>query len=86
MLVDKIKADFLTPTKAQLEIELSRVPTEYHLQASTIVVSQYGESETSTSNGSCAKQNQTPHKRTRTLAGVVPGDAQVLDEVAEVDE
>ena len=26
MLVDKIKADFLTPTKAQLEIELSRVP------------------------------------------------------------
>jgi hypothetical protein len=27
MLVDKIKADFLTPTKAQLEIELSRVPT-----------------------------------------------------------
>ena len=25
-LVDKIKADFLTPTKAQLEIELSRVP------------------------------------------------------------
>ncbi|KAI2502911.1 hypothetical protein MHU86_11580 [Fragilaria crotonensis] len=27
MLVDKIKADFLTPTKAQLEIELSRIPT-----------------------------------------------------------
>lgn len=27
MLVDKIKADFLTPTKARLEIELSRVPT-----------------------------------------------------------
>ena len=26
MLIDKIKADFLTPTKAQLEIELSRVP------------------------------------------------------------
>jgi hypothetical protein len=26
MLVDKIKADFLTPTKAQLEIELSRIP------------------------------------------------------------
>jgi hypothetical protein len=26
MLVDKIKADFLTPTKVQLEIELSRVP------------------------------------------------------------
>ena len=26
MLLDKIKADFLTPTKAQLEIELSRVP------------------------------------------------------------
>jgi hypothetical protein len=26
MLVDKIKADFLTPTKAQLEIELSRTP------------------------------------------------------------
>jgi hypothetical protein len=26
MLVDKIKADFLTPTNAQLEIELSRVP------------------------------------------------------------
>ncbi|KAI2503573.1 hypothetical protein MHU86_10860 [Fragilaria crotonensis] len=26
LLVDKIKADFLTPTKAQLEIELSRVP------------------------------------------------------------
>ena len=27
MLIDKIKADFLTPTKAQLEIELSRTPT-----------------------------------------------------------
>jgi len=26
MLIDKIKADFLTPTKAQLEIELSRTP------------------------------------------------------------
>ncbi|KAI2498347.1 hypothetical protein MHU86_16158 [Fragilaria crotonensis] len=26
MLLDKIKADFLTPTKAQLEIELSRTP------------------------------------------------------------
>lgn len=26
LLIDKIKADFLTPTKAQLEIELSRVP------------------------------------------------------------
>ena len=26
MLIDKIKADFLTPTKAQLEIELSRMP------------------------------------------------------------
>ncbi|KAI2500086.1 Reverse transcriptase (RNA-dependent DNA polymerase) [Fragilaria crotonensis] len=26
MLIDKIKADFLTPTKAQLEIELSRFP------------------------------------------------------------
>jgi Reverse transcriptase (RNA-dependent DNA polymerase) len=26
MLIDKIKADFLTPTKAQLEIELSRLP------------------------------------------------------------
>ena len=26
MLIDKIKADFLVPTKAQLEIELSRVP------------------------------------------------------------
>ncbi len=26
MLVDKIKADFLTPMKAQLEIELSRIP------------------------------------------------------------
>ena len=26
MLLDKIKADFLTPTKAQLEIELSRLP------------------------------------------------------------
>ena len=26
MLVDKIEADFLTPTKAQLEIELSRTP------------------------------------------------------------
>ena len=26
MLVDKIKADFLVPTKAQLEIELSRTP------------------------------------------------------------
>ena len=26
MLLDKIKADFLTPTKAQLEIELSRMP------------------------------------------------------------
>jgi hypothetical protein len=26
MLIDKIKADFLTPTKAQLEIELSRSP------------------------------------------------------------
>ena len=26
MLVDKIKADFLTPTKAQLEIELSGIP------------------------------------------------------------
>ena len=26
MLIDKIKADFLTPTKAQMEIELSRVP------------------------------------------------------------
>jgi hypothetical protein len=24
--MDKIKADFLTPTKAQLEIELSRIP------------------------------------------------------------
>jgi hypothetical protein len=27
MFLDKIKADFLTPTKAQLEIKLSRVPT-----------------------------------------------------------
>jgi hypothetical protein len=26
LLIDKIKADFLTPTKAQLEIELSRSP------------------------------------------------------------
>ena len=26
MLIDRIKADFLTPTKAQLEIELSRTP------------------------------------------------------------
>jgi hypothetical protein len=26
MLIDEIKADFLTPTKAQLQIELSRVP------------------------------------------------------------
>jgi hypothetical protein len=26
MLIDKIKADFLTPTKAQMEIELSQVP------------------------------------------------------------
>ena len=26
MLLDKIMADFLTPTKAQLEIEVSRVP------------------------------------------------------------
>ena len=26
MLIDKIKADFSTPTKAQLEIELSRTP------------------------------------------------------------
>ena len=26
MLIDKIKADFLTPTRAQLEIELSRTP------------------------------------------------------------
>jgi hypothetical protein len=26
MLIDKIKADFLTPTKAQLEIELSQMP------------------------------------------------------------
>jgi hypothetical protein len=26
MLIDKIKADFLTPMKAQLEIELSQTP------------------------------------------------------------
>jgi hypothetical protein len=26
MLIDKIKADFLTPTKAQLDIELLRIP------------------------------------------------------------
>jgi hypothetical protein len=26
MLIDKIKADFLTPMKAQLEIELSWIP------------------------------------------------------------
>jgi hypothetical protein len=26
MLLDKVKADFLNPTKAQLEIELSRIP------------------------------------------------------------
>jgi hypothetical protein len=27
MLINKIKEGFLTPTKAQLEIELSRMPT-----------------------------------------------------------
>jgi hypothetical protein len=31
MLIDRIKADFLIPTKAQLEIELSRVQMTCHL-------------------------------------------------------